>query len=256
MAALLTVLIAAGAMLAGVLGAGPAAAREPLPVDTHVDYQLGGPVERSEDVGIIARDRTEAPAEGRYNICYVNGFQTQPDAKRFWRQRQALLLHRRGDVVVDGQWGEWLLDVRTRAKRQRLARIVGRWIDGCAADGFDAVELDNLDSFTRSRGLIRRRAALAYAEKLVRRAHRADLSVAQKNLAGFDGTTIGFDFAVSEQCARYDECERYVDHFGDQVVLVEYGARWFRRACRDLGDTHAVVLRDRALSPAYEPTYC
>ena len=37
------------------------------------------------------------------------------------------------------------LDTRTDAKRRQLARIVGRWIDGCAADGFDAVEFDNLD---------------------------------------------------------------------------------------------------------------
>ena len=51
------------------------------------------------------------------------------------------------------------------------ARIVGRWVDGCAADGFDAVEFDNLDSFTRSHGLIERRQALAYARLLVRAAH-------------------------------------------------------------------------------------
>ena len=39
---------------------------------------------------------------------------------------------------------------------KKLAGIVGRWIAGCADDGFDAVELDNLDSFTRSRQLIER----------------------------------------------------------------------------------------------------
>ena len=133
---------------------------------------------------------------------------------------------------------------------------MGRWIDGCAADGFDAVELDNRDAFTRSRRLMDRRHNLAFARLLVRRAHRVELSVGQKNLAGFDGTRIGFDFAVSEECARYDECGRYVDHFGDQVLMVEYRDRDFRRACRDHGATHAVVRRDLALRRSYEPTYC
>ena len=240
----------------GAVVAPPASARDALPVGTDIDYQLGGAVERPDHVGIVARDRTEEPAEGRYNICYVNGFQTQPDAKRFWRQRDALLLHRHGRLVVDGQWGEWLFDVRTRTKRQRLIRILGPWIDSCAADGFDAVEFDNLDSFTRSHRLVKRRASLAFARKLVRRAHRADLSAGQKNLAGYDGTTIGFDFAVSEQCARYDECRRYVDHFGDQVVMIEYRGRDFREVCSDFGSTHAIVRRDLALSPSYAPRYC
>ncbi|CAN5175690.1 endo alpha-1,4 polygalactosaminidase [soil metagenome] len=245
-----------GAVLLVTVLAPSASAREPLPVGTDVDYQLGGAADRPDNVGIIARDRTETPAEGRYNICYVNGFQTQPDAKKLWRRHERLLLHRHGRLVIDGNWGEWLLDVRTKAKRKRLMKIVGPWVDGCADDGFAAVEFDNLDSFTRSHHLIKRRAGLVFAHQLVRRAHRADLMAGQKNLAGYDGTTIGFDFAVSEECARYDECGRYVDHFGDQVVMIEYRAADFRAACRDFGDTHAVVLRDLALQPSYEPTYC
>lgn len=52
-------------------------------------------------VEIIARDRTARPVAGRYNICYVNGFQTQPDQLRFWRHHRGLLLERRGRLVVD-----------------------------------------------------------------------------------------------------------------------------------------------------------
>ena len=50
-----------------------------------------------------------------------------------------------------------------RGQAEGLARIVGRWTRGCADDGFDAVEYDNLDSFTRSHGLLRRRQAMRYA---------------------------------------------------------------------------------------------
>jgi len=184
-----------------VLGSPAVADVDPLPVDTDVDYQLGGPKAMPAHVGILVRDRRAAPAEGRYNVCYVNGFQTQPDERRFWKQRMRLVLRRDGRPVVDEAWGEWLLDIRTKEKRRALARIAGRWTDRCASDGFDAVEYDNLDSFTRSHGLLERRHAIAYARLLVRRAHAADLAVGQKNLAGFDGSRIEFDFAVAEECA-------------------------------------------------------
>jgi len=129
----------------------------PLPIGTDVDYQLGGAVDRPETVGIIARDRTEDPAAGRYNICYVNGYQTQPNEKRFWlRHHPGLLLKKNDKPVVDENWGEFLLDIRTPEKRRQLAAIVGGWIAGCADDGFQAVELDNLDSFSRSHRLIAR----------------------------------------------------------------------------------------------------
>ena len=211
------------ATFAGVLApAATYAAPTPLPVGTDVDYQLGGNRPVPDNVGIVVRDREAEPAAERYNVCYVNGFQTQPNEKSFWRQHRGLVLKRKGKLVVDSAWGEWLLDLRTPRKRQHLAKIVGKWAAGCAADGFDAVEFDNLDSFTRSHRLLTRQQAIAYAHLLVRKAHRAGLAVGQKNLAGFDGTTIGFDFAVAEECGRWHECSSYTESYGDRVLSVEY----------------------------------
>ncbi len=207
-------------------------------------------------VGILVRDRRAAPADGRYNVCYVNGFQTQPDERGFWKKRMRLVLKRGGRPVVDEAWGEWLLDIRTQAKRRALARIVGRWTERCADDGFAAVEYDNLDSFTRSHGLLERRHAIAFARLLVRRAHAADLAVGQKNLAGFDGSRIGFDFAVAEECARYRECQRYVASYGRRVLVIEYRKRDFRRACRRYADHLAIVLRNRDLTPTGVHRWC
>ena len=135
--------------------------------------------------------------------------------------------------------------IRDRA----LARIVGRWVGSCARDGYAAVEYDNLDSYTRSDRLLTKRQATKYAALLVRQAHRHGLAAGQKNLAGFDGTGIGYDFAVSEECGRYDECQRYVDDFGDQVLMIEYRTEDFLETCSAYGATHAVVLRDRDLTP-------
>lgn len=243
--------VRAGA-LAGVLGAlllalvaGPSYAAVTLPpTGTDWDYQLGGARPVPAHVGIVERDRHAAPVAGRYNVCYVNGFQTQVEERRFWRRHWSLVLKRHGRPVVDSAWGEWLLDVRTRSKRTALARIMGRWVRGCAQDGFDAVEYDNLDSWSRSHHLVTRAEAKRYAALLVRRAHAHGLAAAQKNWAEWDGTTVGYDFAVAEQCAQYHECGRYVAHYGRHVLAVEYRDKPFRAACRRWGDTIAVVRRD------------
>jgi hypothetical protein len=228
----------------------------PPPGGVDVDYQLGGAIPSAPNVGIVVRDRRAAPEPGRYNICYVNGFQTQPGAQRLWRRHRALVLHDDGRPVIDQAWGERLLDIRTAAKRERLALIVGRWIDRCAHDGYDAVEIDNLDSFSRSHGLLRPRHAKRYARLLTARAHAAGLAIGQKNWAGLDGRTLGFDFAVAEECGRYDECGRYVASYGDRVLVVEYRPRDFRRTCAAYGARLGVVLRDRDLAPDGRRAWC
>lgn len=256
---LVGLLVAALAAAIGPLGPAHAADETPevtpLPVGTDADYQLGGPRSVPDNVGIVVRDRSAEPVPGRYGVCYVNAFQTQPDERGFWRDRQWLLLRKNGHVVVDEAWGERLLNLRSSRKRRALARIVGRWMAGCAEAGYDAVELDNLDSFTRSRGRLSRRQALAYARMLVDRAHAEGLAVGQKNLAGYDGTRIGFDFAVAEECGRWRECGEYTRAYGRRVVAVEYRARDFRWTCRRFSRL-PVVQRDLDLSPDGVRRFC
>ena len=236
--------------------AAPASARDRLPVGTDVDYQLGGVRPVPAHVGIVVRDRKAGPVAGRYNVCYINGFQTQADERRFWNKRPGLILKRHGHRVVDSAWGEWLLDIRTPQKRQRLAGIVRTWVRGCAARGYDAVELDNLDSFTRSHRLLQRRQAVAYARLLVRAVHDAGLSAGQKNLADFDGRRVGYDFAVAEECGRYRECASYVAHYGRRVLSIEYRRVDFRWTCARFGPRLPVVLRDRDLTPGGVRRWC
>jgi hypothetical protein len=215
------------------------------PTGSDWDYQLGGARSVPGHVGVVERDRHASPVSGKDNVCYVKGFQTQVDESRFWRRHHwRLVLHDHGSPVVDSVWGEWLLDTRTGTKRRALARIVGRWTDRCAADGFDAVEYDNLDSFSRSHHLVTRTDNKRYAALLVAAAHSAGLAAAQKNWAQWDGTSVGFDFAVAEQCGQYRECGSYVDHYDAHVLAVEYRAKAFRRTCRHWSDRIAVVRRD------------
>jgi len=242
----LLALVLTGSVAAPAVAGAPDRTLPPVGVD--FDYQLGGNRSVPDRVGIVVRDRTASPLSGVYNICYVNGFQTQPDAKKFWKKRWHLVLKKDGEAVVDGAWGEWLLDIGTSAKRKALARIVGRWTAGCADDGYDAVEYDNLDSFTRSKGLLTAQDSRRFAAKLVKRAHHEGLAAAQKNRAGWDGTAVGYDFAIAEECAQWHECGAYVDHYGRHVLAVEYRRKPFQRACSHWSPKIAVVRRDVPLS--------
>jgi hypothetical protein len=240
------VMLAAGvaAPAGAVAGAG---VRLP-PVNAAWDYQIGGAFKPAAGVRIVDRDRDATPATGRYGICYVNAFQTQAEEHRFWRRHhwRLVLKHADGSPVVDSAWGEDLLDTRTPRTRHALAAIVGRWIAGCAGSGYDAVELDNLDSWSRSDHLISRADNRRFARLLTRRAHAAGLAAAQKNWAelGARGPRLGFDFAISEECGRWRECTSYARPYRDRVLDVEYRLRDFRHACAAWGDRISIVLRD------------
>lgn len=223
------------------------------------DYQIGGPYTPPAGVEAVSRDRGARPADGLYNVCYVNAFQTQPDALGRWEENDPDLLLRGadGDLVEDEAWGEALLDTSTADKRTRLAKIVGEWIDGCAESGFQAVEPDNLDSYERSDGLLTRADNAAFAKLLADRAHTAGLAIGQKNTTDLLGQReqIGFDFAVAEECGRYDECADYASAYEDKVFVVEYTADDFREACSSVGATVSVVRRDLDVVPAGRPGY-
>ncbi|MEU9556330.1 endo alpha-1,4 polygalactosaminidase [Streptomyces fumanus] len=233
----------------------------PPPVGAGFDYQLGGPYAPPAGVEVVVRDHTASPARGLYNICYVNAFQAQPDAEREW---DSDLLLRDGDgsdegggeVVMDEDWGEALLDIGTAEKRKRIAARVNGWIDDCAAKGFDAVEPDNYDSFTRApEGLLSADDAEAFLTLLAAHAHARGLAIGQKNTAELapDREEVGLDFAVVEECGRYRECGDYTDAFGDHVLVIEYDQRGLERACEGWGDDISVVRRDLDVLPAGRP---
>lgn len=227
----------------------------PPPAGGVADYQLGGAYAPASKVDIVIRDRTEKPVAGRYSICYVNSFQTQPGSLSWWRKhRPGLLLRdRAGRLVRDPGWpDEVLIDLRTAKKRAAAATISRRWFAQCADRGYRAVEPDNLDSWTRSKGLITAKHARAYAKLLVRAAHGERLAIAQKNTADLNGRRLGFDFAVVEECEVYRECGRYTRMYGRRVIEIEYtdnGRRAFARACRVRGKKTSILLRDRDVVP-------
>ncbi|MFF8726725.1 endo alpha-1,4 polygalactosaminidase [Streptomyces sp. NPDC015171] len=233
----------------------PAAVRLP-PRHAGFDYQIGGAYPPPSGVRIVSRDRSDAPAPGLYNICYVNAFQAQPAERSSWPP-DLLLRDAHGKAVIDEDWNEALLDLGTPAKRERVARRVNRWIDGCADKGFDAVEPDNYDSYTRSHGLLGAGDATAFMALLSRHAHARHLAIAQKNTSELAGQRkrAGLDFAVAEECGQYDECEVYAKAFDDRVVDIEYTDGGLRAARARWGDRLSIVRRDRDVTKPGNAAY-
>jgi hypothetical protein len=245
------VLIAAAGLVGGLSGtASSGASTITLPTpNAKWDYQIGKPYTPPNGVTVVSRDRTAPPLAGAYTFCYVNAYQTQPDEVKWWKNNHPELLLKKADgkYVVDSYWGEILFDVSTPAKREALATIVNGWITGCATDGFQAVEPDNLDSWTRSGGLLTRDDNFAYAALLIAHAHSEGLAIAQKNAAGQTtrGKNLGFDFAVAEECGRYHECNAYTSAYGDQVYVIEYRDQDFQYSCSHWGNQLSIIRRDR-----------
>ena len=253
------------------------------------DYQLGGDYAPVSAVQVLSRDRTSNPVAGKYNVCYINLMQTQPDAPgesttnptygttQWWKNNHLnlLLKNSAGQVIVDADWNEALFDVRTAANRAALLEIQKAWILDCKNKpngGFQAIEPDNLDSDLRSTGLITPAQNKEYLKLVIPYTHSIGLAIAQKNASDAYGTTgktfvntvspaQGFDFAIVEECEAYTECGAY-SVYGNLLYEIEYTDNnpnqtrsgvtktAYQWACADRGAQHAIILRDRDVVPS------
>ena len=81
---------------------------------TNWDYQLSrGYQPRDDNVTIVVRERNAEPIPGKFNICYINGFQTQNDMADIaaWTRLGV------NTGVSDSDWPEYILDIRSKRKR-------------------------------------------------------------------------------------------------------------------------------------------
>jgi hypothetical protein len=262
----LVLALALGGCTAPASATAPAPAPALPPAGGGLDYQLGGAYDPPAGVDIVVRDSAEPPAAGAYSICYLNGFQTQPaDSARLLADSPELILHVDGTPVRDENWpDEVLFDTSTAQSRAGVAALLLPQVAACAGAGFDAVEIDNLDSYTRSAGRLTAEDNLALAAILVDGAHDTDLAIGQKNAAGLAAELAGtFDFAVAEECDRWQECGLYTAAYGDNVLAIEYTddlRKDFAAACAVPDRPLSMILRDRDLVavdvPGYEYDRC
>ncbi|MEU5282317.1 endo alpha-1,4 polygalactosaminidase [Streptomyces asoensis] len=233
------------------------------PVNAPFDYQIGGAYQPAADVKVVTRDVKESPAKGLFNICYVNAFQTQEEGDvggpQDWDQ-DLLLTDEDGNWVIDPDWDEVILDITEDGKRSRIAQEINKQIDTCDNKGFDAVELDNYDTYTRDvvKGAITAEDAQKYIRLLSAHAHNQGLAVGQKNTVDLSDQHVknGLDFAIAEECGdpRWNECDQYVAAYGSHAIFIEYTDEGMQNACA-FADKVSVIQRDVAVSKPGSRTY-
>ncbi|MEV7676545.1 endo alpha-1,4 polygalactosaminidase [Streptomyces sp. NPDC000963] len=188
-------------------------------------WQLSGRLDPAVDVPVYDIDGFDHPASavkdlharGRKVICYLSTGAWEdfrPDAGRF---PKAVL------GGGNGWKGERWLDVR---RTDVLGPLMAERLDMCRAKGFDAVEPDNMDGYKNRTGFPLTAAdQLRYNRLIARLAHERGLAVGLKNdLDQIPELLPDFDFAVNEQCAEYEECDRLTPFVraGKAVFHVEY----------------------------------
>lgn len=227
------------------------------PIDVGFDYQVGKVYPPSAKVAIVARDHTQAAVDGRYNICEISGFRVREQEREVWLAEHPALLLRDGlDSPVIDRYSSMLIDVSTEAKRAELAKVVGEWIARCASAGFDAVAINDLDAYAESDGRVEAEDVIETMKSFSSIAHAHHLAIGQKNASELAAhkSTIDTDFAVAEECNRYDECDQYRATYGDHVLVLEYRRSDFESGCDDYPQL-PTVLRDVNLVAPSDPGY-
>lgn len=167
------------------------------PVDTSIEadiYDIDGQL---ADAQVVA----ELHAQGRHVVCYLSAGSWEgyrPDAADF-----------PDDVIgdpLDPPFADerWLDILQVHVLRPLMADRVA----DCAADGFDAVEFDNVDGVGNDTGFpLTSDDQLAYNRMLADLAHDAGMAAVLKNDLG-QAAALEPDFEVLllEQCVEFDEC--------------------------------------------------
>jgi hypothetical protein len=185
-----------------------------LPIDLSVDATMFDIDLFDNDASVVAA----LHARGRKVVCYMSAGSWEdwrPDAGEF----PAAV---KGKPLV-GWPGEQWLDIR---RIDLLGPIMQARLDRCRANGFDAVDPDNLDGYANDTGFPLSGAdQLAYNTWLADEAHARGLSVGLKNdLEQIPALLPWFDWALNEQCFVFDECD-LLEPFvaaGKPVFNVEY----------------------------------
>jgi hypothetical protein len=203
----------------------PVTTRWVPPPGTTWQWQLTTPVDTSVDAEVYDIDGVEAGADtvaalhraGRKVVCYVNAGAAEdfrPDHAAFPDDVQG---------GPDGWNGERLLDIR---RIDVLEPIMAARFDMCREKGFDGVEADLVDGYVQASGFPLTAAdQLTYNRMLADLAHERGLSIGLKNdLDQVVELVDEFDFAVNEQCFRYEECDRLAPFVraGKAVFTAEY----------------------------------
>jgi hypothetical protein len=229
---LLLIAVAMAACGGGNRGTLPDA--EPAPGDdvwhpapgTSWQWQLSGTLDTTLDVAMYDVDLFDAPdaaisalnGRGVIVICYFSA-----GSHEDWRSDAGDFPTAALGEPLDGWPGERWLDVRDGGVRD----VMRARLDRAVARGCDGVEPDNVDGYANSSGFpLTADDQLDYDRFLATEAHLRGLSVGLKNDLDQVGDLLAsFDWALNEECAAFDECDRLAPFVaaGKAVFHTEYG---------------------------------
>ncbi|MFB9375820.1 endo alpha-1,4 polygalactosaminidase [Kineococcus gynurae] len=216
---------------------------------TSWQWQLSGPLDLSLDVAVYDVDR-EVPAtvveqlheRGIRVVCYVS----VGTVEDYRDDAAAFPPEVRGEPLPEWPDERWL-DVR---RWDLVGPPLLRRFDECRDKGFDAVEADNVDAWVNDSGFdLTAEDQLRFVRRLADAAHERGLAFGLKNdLDQVTDLVDDVDFAVVEECARYDECDRLAPLVaaGKAVLHVEY-----RDGDDRLDDEEFCRLTDPAADPVF-----
>ncbi len=178
------------------------------PPDDDWNWQLTGRLNTSVDAAIWDVDLFETSPEaidqlrrnGKYVVCYFSAGTIEnwrPDVGNFDGSAIGLPL--------DDWPGERWLDIRAGSTLELVELRLHR----ARQSNCDAVEPDNVDGYSNKSGFpLTQSDQLQFNRQVAQAAHDLGLAVGLKNaLELADALSTEFDFAVTEQCHEYDECE-------------------------------------------------
>ncbi len=200
------------------------------PANTSWDWQLKTPIDQSTDVTMYDIDMWENTAatisslhaKGRKVICYtdVGSWENwRPDAASF----PAAVLGATYAGFPDERW----LDIR---QWDVIGPLINARFQMAHQKGCDGIEPDNIDGYDtqahESSGFpLTYQDQITFNTRLVGLAHSLGMSIGQKNdiHQAVDLAPV-FDWALSEQCFQYGECNFYAPftNLGKAVFEVEY----------------------------------
>ncbi len=167
-------------------------------------------------------------------ICYIDvgAYEDYRSDKQKFADAQNKLRQQTNDPNAklwgnpDIGWpGSFWLDVRQiELLKPIMEARISQW---CKDKGFDAVEPDETEVWSNDPGFpITKEQSHTYTKMIADLAHQYGLSVGLKGNNGEAATLEPFhDWALSEQCFEYDECQNFVDSFvkkGKAVFVIEY----------------------------------
>jgi len=194
---------------------------------TSWQIQFTGTLDQSLNATLYEVDLFDTPPEtvtalhaaGHRVVCYLDAGTWEP----FRPDASSYPDSVKGNPVGGFRDERWL-DIR---QQSILQPILNARLDQCQTKGFDGVDFDNVDGYTNATGFpLSASDQLDFDTWLANAAHARGLSVALKNdLDQIPDLLPYFDWAVNEQCYRYQECDLLLPFVqaGKAVLEIEYG---------------------------------